>query len=751
MKRLLLMLCMIPLCVGTLFAQEVSVSTTNYVELIVAEGSTEFSCSVQTNDKKPIIVDWGDGKTESIATLSSYYGTNINHTYSTATAHGLIVKIDATDLSALKLNWNSKNLSGIGKFFAPELKEFDMGLSSFTLNDSKELDFTHCPKLEYLSIQNTSIVPKLDGLTNLKRIAIRSYFDKKSKLYAQLNVPVLDLSASTLTSLTDLRITSQKIDKIILPSEPMPKLTSLSLEQNELMRAENLSTITANKDLTDIDVSGNYLGFNDLPVKNPAVSYQDYDYNTTYKVNQKNYIIQKEWVKDNQIDLSCLMGIPDPYANTTTDSKISWFRADTKAAIPEENYTITNGITTFDAKAFPEGKEEMEVFAKLTNSLFPGIGMTGFLATLPVTVKKTAPAPTGQSVTYTKSYENGDIAVSVSREDGTVIESGSLVEKKTKLKLKATVLKGDYTLKSFKISWSDDVGPLSDVLYISDYDLVDGSYVKQWTMDEYPVKIELFYNLPAPKKAKLTILPSENGTIEVEQEGAFLKDGAEVAVGSAITVRAMPKEGGFEVVSITIGSKVYQGDELPRNGFGVAVLEGIVINEPTTISALFQAIPLPQHKVTYSFPDQIASYITVKANNKDLASGALVDEGTDVVFTYTKGNNKWDIESWVLDGKEVANTKGQSIYVLNVTKDSEVSVKIFNEAATVTTDLISVCLLDNGNTLEVNGLPEAAFVRIYDLQGRELIATQRHQIDVSNLPNGNYIVSTEQVRLRFMK
>ena len=246
-------------------------------------------------------------------------------------------------------------------------------------------------------------------------------------------------------------------------------------------------------------------------------------------------------------------------------------------------------------------------------------------------------------------------------------------------------------------------------------------------------------NTDPVEKVAITITPSENGYIDVIHGFEDLKSGDEVNKGSKITIIVTAKDN-YKVASVTVGDKVYEEDELVVNESGEVVLEDVEITAPTTISALFRDKTVATYAVTYSFPDEVAGKVTATVDGAAYESGKPVEAGKKVVFTYAKGDSKWAVESWTVDGKAVEGTKDKDTFELTVEKDAAVGMTLYNHAEQIADNQIAVRLINNGTILEVSGIAEGTQVSLYDAAGRELLTTTVRRIDVTALAEGVYMV-----------
>ncbi len=103
MRKLLLFVGTFVAMVLTLCAQEQpAISTTEYVELIVAPKAENFSFEAVTTELNPVIIDWGDGSVvETVKPTFKGYQNRLKHTFKAVSDEKRTIKIDATSLVKL--------------------------------------------------------------------------------------------------------------------------------------------------------------------------------------------------------------------------------------------------------------------------------------------------------------------------------------------------------------------------------------------------------------------------------------------------------------------------------------------------------------------------------------------------------------------------------------------------------------------------------------------------------------------------
>ena len=109
------------------------------------------------------------------------------------------------------------------------------------------------------------------------------------------------------------------------------------------------------------------------------------------------------------------------------------------------------------------------------------------------------------------------------------------------------------------------------------------------------------------------------------------------------------------------------------------------------------------------------------------------------------------MDSWIVDGNAVAETKDKALFILTVEKDTEVGVAIYNGTQSITQESISIRLIDHGATLVVNGLAMDTPIWICDTIGRTLLVSKSHCIDISIIPRGVYIVRAGDIAVKVVK
>lgn len=754
MRKLLLFVGTFVAMVLTLCAQEQpAISTTEYVELIVAPKAENFSFEAVTTELNPVIIDWGDGSVvETVKPTFKGYQNRLKHTFKAVSDEKRTIKIDATSLVKLIVPYAQKNCVGIGTFVAPKLEEFSVGM--FNNFKDSETDFSHCPELKSLTLSNLGKKAVLCPMPKLLHLDIMSDL-VKNKVVSCAQWEKFDLN--NYPALETLDLSMQEIDELIVPEAGMPALKSLVYTSNYTIKAINLKPLTQSKTLTCVNLFGNLLSPDQLPQQNPEVTYKK-DYGDGYKVNQIiAYISPTATINGNEIDMSFLNTIPRQFGGgDPVKTQIKWYYYDEESfangnmvAVPANAYKIENGVTKFNDAAFKNGAKKITVLAEIRNALFPQLSYEddeALLYTNDLTLSNTPPTSKG-TLKFQKEYEGGNIKMEVLAKNGDYYERlapEAQVPVGTELLLAAGVEKGSYTLKSFSVSYKKGETPATETLDLTDADKgKDGYYSKAFTSVEGDMEITLNYGNKNLADYELTITQPEHGVIELKDKDGKNIEAVEgvykVKEGDLVRVRVSANKD-YKVQSVTIGETVYNkaNGNLELNEKGGTEIEYTVAGN-AAISAVLEAATA-SYAVTYSFPDEVAGKVTATVDGAAYESGKPVEAGKKVLFTYARGDSKWAVESWTVDGKAVEGTKDKDTFELTVEKDAAVGMTLYNHAEQIAGDQIDVRLINNGTILEVSGIAEGTQVSLYDAAGRELLTTTEHRINVTALAEGVYMV-----------
>lgn len=336
------------------------------LELLVEKGSSKVSFVLDAPAGEAIAIDWGDGKRE---LLEGTPGLIVEHSYSPALAGKARILVEASSLTGFAKGLYDESIVGFGRINAPLLENLVGAAHEGTLkeSDNNVVDLSHCPKLRILKLLNAPAIT-LGKHPELSFFWLHSEGDKTHPNYAALKVEQLDLSPYS--KLEKIEIYGQQIAACKLTG--LMALKSLVYVQNGTSRALGLRELTTSALLTRLDITFNHIGINELPLKNPSVEYNLFDY------YQKAYIIPHDKIAGAKINLQHLASVNgwDAASNTTTFTCKKGGKS-----VAEDAYKEENGLFTFNTNLFEAGEEEVKIRILIANPLFPNADLAAVTGT----------------------------------------------------------------------------------------------------------------------------------------------------------------------------------------------------------------------------------------------------------------------------------------------------------------------------------------------------------------------------------
>lgn len=368
MKRLLLSL-------GLLLALFVANAQDDFpvqrVELLVKAGSTKSNFKVKTEKGiETIKVRWADGKTEEVRSFD--FGTTLIHDYAPALDADGEVWIDATNLIEIEAGYTDASLMGIGTVDAPKLKVFNFFNYKSTLKGSKEgkVDLSRSPLLEVVRVYNAPDLLLPAELPALKTLSMNSDFKEDSEIYAAMKRDEMDFSG--MPNLVTLDLMNQKIRKVKLGA--MDKLESLMLSSCQIEEIQGVKELVKKSSvLTSLNISYNFIGIHQLPLKNSAVTYKKFD------IKQRDYKIAADKIKGPRVDLSAMAEVADNEGNV---QKTTFAVKKNYSTVDPSLYTEEKGVFTFKEELFKSRTtgelEDINISFTYENPLFDNKELVSF-------------------------------------------------------------------------------------------------------------------------------------------------------------------------------------------------------------------------------------------------------------------------------------------------------------------------------------------------------------------------------------
>lgn len=237
-------------------------------------------------------------------------------------------------------------------------------------------------------------------------------------------------------------------------------------------------------------------------------------------------------------------------------------------------------------------------------------------------------------------------------------------------------------------------------------------------------------------------------------DGMAIESGSKVEKGTVLEIQAVPNEG-CTVKRVSINDKVYEGNDLAVQPNGILWMNHTVeIN--TSIIIEFEKSAPQMVRVTYTIPE--------KVNKKDFSatvegvpykSGDDMPIGSVIMFELKEVNNedgtaKYSNVQWAIDG--IVLGEGPK-YAFHVQLDVEVTLTATVGSQEILRNGMGVfiSLVDEGNTLLVDGLEEGEPIQVFNISGQKLLDTCKHHINTSELGPGIYIVRTAHKSAKVIK
>lgn len=354
---LLLLVCSLPLCwakdnvqVAPLQAEENSYAPRSdaapeSLAVALLTAAPTFQINITTSGDEVIFVDWGDTSPIEQFDAQKERITRLKHKFADAqTAHN--VRIYAHTITALE---------------AP----------LFAVLELKDLDVSHCPMLQKLSLPYGNDIPSLDLSANpllcevelsgcqLKELMLPSAIENLKILkLIDNNLRSIDLKGAV--NLEVLKLSSNFLAELDLSH--VKKIKKLDVKQNKLHAVKGLSMLNL---LDELDISSNFFPFSEIPAKGAM---------STYRYSQYWFEIPENLVNGNIVDLSRedkARGLSDKEEQTVFE----WYilgENNEKTLIDPRYYTNQKGVFTF-LPSFFEEKQAHNIFVIMKSPAFPDI------------------------------------------------------------------------------------------------------------------------------------------------------------------------------------------------------------------------------------------------------------------------------------------------------------------------------------------------------------------------------------------
>ncbi|WP_296950976.1 T9SS type A sorting domain-containing protein, partial [Porphyromonas sp.] len=250
--------------------------------------------------------------------------------------------------------------------------------------------------------------------------------------------------------------------------------------------------------------------------------------------------------------------------------------------------------------------------------------------------------------------------------------------------------------------------------------------------------------------------PEEGGKVSASTAEGPITNGAKVAAGEFITIKATPEEN-FEVDQWFLNNRELKN----KKGYSSFTF---LLAEDVTIRVTFKStLPPPEYAVTVepTLPSAEAGNVQLfQKNGTPFESGKSVVTGTEMYVEVTPAD-KYELEMLQVgetklpagDEKLVNIAGGGVKYTFTVTAATKVQAtfKLSNSIELLAQSGVAVFVTNGGTRLEIAGAAEGTEVRLYDYTGQLLLASTEQTLDISALPAGSYIVLVGDYTTRIVK
>lgn len=238
-------------------------------------------------------------------------------------------------------------------------------------------------------------------------------------------------------------------------------------------------------------------------------------------------------------------------------------------------------------------------------------------------------------------------------------------------------------------------------------------------------------------RVDFSVVNEAYGTLSATEAGVEIFTGQQILENRAIVFTATPNIG-YAVKAWTLNGVVVDGET--GNTFTLADLD-----DDAMITVEFEA---RTYTVTFSAINNLGGTLTASVNGTDIASGADVPAGSDIIFTATP-NIGFSIAEWTVNGSvSVSNTKYAPFTLKNLSENVTVTVEFV--LSTGTNDIFSaIQVFPNPFTsaLNITGA-ENSLLQVFDVVGTTVYTSQitvaDESVQLGNLPVGVYFLRLEK-------
>lgn len=563
------------------------------LEFVVPAGQTQLQFKAKTKDGANLSV-YKDGKAvATIEGLSAETAKRVTITFA-APANDTTIVVDGSVILSLEDEWSFGPV-GLGTTDLPEIKSLRFSRTPlYKTTNEGVLDLSTATKLEEVVVGDIQGI-KLAKEAPLQTVEIKPGWNSTTKRV--LRQSTLDLRYPTLKRVVIISHFDTKTGTSDLKCVDLTGATQLeylSLQNNNLISFKGAQDL---KKLTYCALAGNQLSMSDLVIPTPELI------QAGYKYQQRGFVVPEEKISGPKIDINYIKEFTgaDGTLHPTTFQFYNGPGTYYDAYEENKDYTIANGIVTFDQALFKDAEgnaKNIIVHIIPENPLFPDMSTSSFLKYLSAEISLGAVA--SYVLTYAAEGE-GKLVVTV---DNNVVDTNSKIQEGKQVVVKAEPRNSNFELAKWVVNGTDEA-------------VTNNETTRTFTMDK-ALDIKAVFK-EVVRFAVTFKATEEGGTLAAELNGVAINSGDMVREGSVVRFTATPKEPAF-----VLGAFVVNGVEEKYAAPYTTKTKDVMISQATEVKAVFAS--------TEGVANVDAAQLTIRIANDMLQIEGLREATEVVVF-----------------------------------------------------------------------------------------------------------------------
>lgn len=304
-------------------------------------------------------------------------------------------------------------------------------------------------------------------------------------------------------------------------------------------------------------------------------------------------------------------------------------------------------------------------------------------------------------VNYVSETDHGSFVI---KDGDNTVAPGSKVAQGTTLTIEATPAEG-YQLKSIKVN---------------DVEIEGNTFVLE---EESTITVEF------AEAYMVTYTASENGTLEVKENGVTVENNTDVIAGTVLSIFAIPADNAV-LSAFTINGV----DKL--SDIKETMQINVVVDAALDIKAEFS---IPTWIATCNITGEGSVKIEDKDGNVYESGVSSIFDGSMITLTFTPEDG-YELTDFTLNGTSYIQDVTDSQYVFEMNDDFTIDVVFSLITSLHNTSANAVTVRYAAGTLQVTGMNAGDRLDIYDVAGNYVRTSEEAATNVSDLANGCYLV-----------